>query len=101
MFESGLEKTIWTAAIFLFFAQGWYLNTRLRIVHEKFDLTLEALDGLREYLYEIDPQFDDERSSNDALNNPGDLFSGANDMALLDKKKKIGKRTLNTSFVHR
>lgn len=99
MLESGLEKTIIGTGIALWFAYGWHLNERLRRVHEKLDVILNNFNGLQEYLYEIDPQFDEERQSREAFENNESLFSGMNDMELRRKKEKEGKRTLNTSFV--
>lgn len=99
MFESGIEKTIVLTAIVLWFAHGWYLNERLKHVHDKLDLVLEAFGGLRDYLYEIDPQFDDERESRKAFENDESTFAGMNDMELIKRKKQEGRRTLNTSFV--
>ncbi len=99
MFESGIEKTIILTAIVLWFAHGWYLNERLKRVHEKLDRTLEVFDGLRDYLYEIDPQFDDERESGRAFENDEHMLAGMNDMELVRKKKREGKRTLNSPFV--
>jgi hypothetical protein len=101
MFESSVERTIIGAAIALWFAHGWYLNTRLREVHQKLDLVLECFDGLRDYLYEIDPQFDDERRSNRAVFNEESLLAGMDDFELLKRKKEEGKRTLNTPFIRR
>ena len=63
MFDSGVEKTVVITAVVLWFAHGWYLNNRLLQVHEKLDQVLEQFNGLRNYLYEIDPQFDDERET--------------------------------------
>jgi hypothetical protein len=103
MFESGIEKTIIITAIVLWFAHCWYLNERLKHVHEKLDRVLEAFDGLRDYLYEIDPQFDDERQLLEDLHESLDTgsmsFSGMNHMELIEKKEQAGKRTLNTPFV--
>ena len=99
MFESSIEKTIVLTAIALWFAHGWYLNERLKRVHEKLDRVLEAFDGLRNYLYEIDPQFDDERESQRAFENNESMFSGMNDLELIRRKEEEGKRTLNTPFV--
>ena len=83
----------------LWFAHSWYLNTKLRAVHEKIDRVLECLDGLRDYLYEIDPQCNDERLSNKALlDDDMQPFAAMDDIELLDKKKSEGKRTLNTPF---
>lgn len=98
MFETGIEKTIVTTAIALWFAHGWYLNERLKHVHQKLDRVLEAFDGLRDYLYEIDPQFNDERQSHISFENDESMFAGMNDMELIVKKKRDGKRTLNTPF---
>lgn len=99
MFETGLEKTIIITAIVLWFAHGWYLNERLKHVHEKLDRNLEAFDGLRDYLYEIDPQFDDERESHAAFENGDSMLAGMNDMELIRRKEQEGKRTLNTPFI--
>lgn len=102
MFDSGLEKTIIGTAVALWFAHGWYLNDRLKRVHEKLDRVLENFDGLREYLYEIDPQFDDERELmtelHESLEKKSLSFSGMNHMELTKKKKEQGKRTLNSQF---
>ncbi|HMM54308.1 MAG TPA: hypothetical protein PKC23_04730 [Candidatus Desulfobacillus sp.] len=98
MFETGIEKTIITTAIVLWFALGWYLNERLKHVHEKLDRVLEAFDGLRDYLYEIDPQFDDERKVYQALEE-GDIFAGMEHLELTERKEQEGKRTLHTPFV--
>jgi hypothetical protein len=107
MFDSSIEKTVIFTGIALWFAHGWYLNERLKSVHAKLDFILEQFNGLRNYLYEIDPQFDDERESNARFDehmsdsNSNDLFAGMNDMELIRKKQKSGKRTLNTPFVSR
>jgi len=107
MFESDLEKLIVGSVIALWFASGWYLNEKLKAVHEKLDWLSDNFNGLREYIYEIDPQFDDERESRDRFNEhmadpeSGDMFAGMNDMELIREKEKAGKRTLNTPFVDR
>ena len=99
MFDCGLERTVVLTAVTLWFAQGWYLNTRLRAVHDKLDFVLESFNGLREYLYEIDPQFDDERLARSAFLNDEHTFAGMDDIQLLRKKQTEGKRTLNTPFI--
>ncbi len=99
MFENGIERTIVLTAIGLWFAHGWYLNERLKSVHDKLDRVLDTFNGLREYLYEIDPQFNDERESREAFEKNESIFSGMEDMELLRKKKNEGKRTLNTPFI--
>ena len=97
-----VETLIVVAAIVLWFAHGWYLNTRLARVHAKLDTLLECVDGLREYLYEIDPQFDDERQFLSELHESVEKktfsFSGMNHMELIRQKEGAGKRTLNTTF---
>lgn len=99
MFETSIEKLIVITAIALWFAHGWYLNERLKYVHKKLDHILDTFDGLRDYLYEIDPQFNDERQSRMAFENDESMFAGMNDMELIRKKEQDGKRTLNTPFI--
>ena len=107
MFDSTVERTVILTGIALWVAHGWYLNERLKSVHAKLDAVLDQFNGLREYLYEIDPQFDDERESRQQFekhmsdSNSGDMFAGMDDMELIRKKEKAGKRTLDTSFVSR
>jgi hypothetical protein len=90
-----IQATIIITAVVLWFAQGYYLNERLKDVHSKLNAVLAEFNGLREYLYEIDPQFDDERESAAAVMK-GAFLSGVDDINLLEQKKKAGKRTLNT-----
>lgn len=106
MFESDIEMFIAGGLFVLWFANAWYLNEKLNEVHAKLDKTLDCFDGLREYLYEIDPQFDDERESLQMLNQSldqegGDMFAGMDDMQLTNDKERLGKRTLNTPFIAR
>lgn len=104
MFESGIERTVILTGVALWFAHVWYLNERLKSVHNKLDSVLDQFNGLREYLYSIDPQFDDERESRDRFemhmsdSDSSDLFAGMSDMELIREKEKAGKRTLNTPF---
>lgn len=102
MFDSGVEKTIVIAAVVLWFAHGWYLNNRLLRVHEKLGQVLEQFNGLRNYLYEIDPQFDDERETGKLLDDSKDDLAGGfaamDDCFLIRQKEQQGKRTLNTRF---
>jgi hypothetical protein len=105
MMDSSVERTVILTAIALWFAHSWYLNERLKSVHAKLDSVLDQFNGLREYLYEIDPQFDDERESSDRFEKhmsapeSNDIFAGMNDMELISEKEKVGRRTLNTPFV--
>jgi len=94
-----IESTVIITGAVVWFAHGWYLNERLAKVHAKLDRVLEQFVGLRDYLYEIDPQFDDERKSRCAFENDESIFAGADDMELLRRKQSEGKRTLNTPFV--
>ena len=102
MFEPSIEKTIISTAIVLWFAMGWYMNERLKLVHEKLDKVLEQFNGLREYLYEIDPQFNEERRLREEFEesfSSGEAgLSGYRDMEYQQKLKAEGKRTLNTRF---
>lgn len=102
MFETTVEKTIVITAVVLWFAHGWYLNTKLLLVHEKLDQVLEQFNGLRNYLYEIDPQFDDERETRKLLDDSDDDLAGGfaamDDCFLIREKEQQGKRTLNTRF---
>lgn len=104
MFDSSIETTIISTGIALWLAHGWYLNERLKSVHSKLDSLLDQFNGLRDYLYEIDPQFDDERNARvrfeEHMANPSsnDTFAGMSDMGLIRSKKEAGKRTLNSGF---
>ncbi len=105
MFDSSVEIIVILTVIALWFAHDWYLNERLKSVHAKLDCVLEQFDGLQEYLYEIDPQFDDERESSERFNehmsapDSNDMFAGMDDMELIREKKMAGKRTVDTFFV--
>lgn len=104
MFGMSIETTVIITGVALWFAHGWYLNLRLQYVHKKLDAVLAQFNGLREYLYEIDPQFDDERQSQGRFDGhqqtpeSNDVFSGLDASRLEREKRKSGKRTLNTGF---
>lgn len=87
-------------AVALWFATGWYLNERLKAVHSKLDKVLDAFHGLREYLYEIDPQFDEERQLLDGLfsDDPARLMDGMDHLDHRKNKAASGLRTLNSTF---
>jgi hypothetical protein len=93
-----IESTVIITGVVAWFAHGWYLNERLAKVHAKLDRVLDQFDGLRDYLYEIDTEFDDERESRQTFEGEQSMFAGANDMELLRRKKSLGKRTLDTPF---
>ncbi len=105
MFDSSVQRTVVLTAIVFWFAHGWYLNERLKSVHIKLDSVLDQFNGLREYLYDIDPQVDDERKSRKRFEehisaaDGNEMFSGMNDVELIREKEKAGKRTLNSPFV--
>jgi hypothetical protein len=107
MFDNSVEKTIVLTAIALWFAHGWYLNERLKSVHTKLDFISEEFNGLRQYLYEIDPQFDDERKAEKRFEqhmsapDGNDTFAGMDLNGMIRQKEAAGKRTLNTPFVSR
>lgn len=90
-----VETTIILTGVAVWFAHGWYLNERLKSVHQKLDQLSESFNGLREYLYEIDPQFDDERAVRRSFEQ-GETFAGMDDLALTRQKKEEGRRTLDT-----
>jgi hypothetical protein len=92
------EWIIVIAALALWFAQGWYLNEALRGVHKKLDVLDEQFGGLRRYLYEIDPQFDDERAVLKEVFD-GTLLAGKDHLDLTKRKEAEGKRTLNSTFL--
>lgn len=92
-----IAQLIIAAVVVSLITNGWYLNEKLKLMHRRFD-TLEAhLNGLREYLYEIDPQFDDERQARREMDE-GAFLGGMEHHELLQRKRSEGKRTLNTSF---
>jgi hypothetical protein len=74
------------------------VSSKLDRVQQQLDLVLSNLDGLREYLYEIDPQFADERASDKELEDGSNMFAAYDDFKLLEEKKARGKRTLSTPF---
>jgi hypothetical protein len=99
MFDSDIERTVIGTAIGLWFAHGWYLNQRLQKVHDKLDLVFENFNGLRDYLYEIDPQFDDERRAREAFESHAHIFAGKDELDIRSRKAELGQRTLSTGFL--
>ena len=83
MFENGIERTMIITAVVLWFAHGWYLNERLKHVHKKPDRLLDAFDRLRDRLYEIAPQFNDECESRMSFQNGDSMFAEMNDTELM------------------
>ena len=84
--------------VVLWFAQGWYLNEALKSVHRKLDVLDEQFGGLRRYLYEIDPQFDDEREAWKEFEKGTSMLGGMHHMDLTRQREAEGRRTLNTPF---
>lgn len=107
MFESALERVILVLVIGAAVLHGWSLTRRLRRIEDAQARTLRALDGLRSYLYEIDPQFDDERAllarpaptSDDDDDEGGPSLSGLALLELREEKAAAGKRTLASGFL--
>jgi hypothetical protein len=55
--------------------------------------------GLRRYLSEIDPQFDDERRLlKEAFDEEGSLFAGKEYLDLTKRKVSEGRRTLDSPY---
>ena len=81
---------------------SWTFAKLLAPVDKKLDDVLAQLEGLRQYLYEIDPQFDDERASNAQMEadrqSPEGGVGAMFDSFLMRDKEDAGKRTLNTRF---
>jgi hypothetical protein len=98
MFDTDVERTVLVAVVTLCLALSWYLKTKLESVLRKLDRILAAFEGLRKYLYEIDPQFDDERHLLEHLASKTALDAGASPLELMEKNKSHSRRTLNTSF---
>jgi hypothetical protein len=88
----------------LWIALAFQISSGFRMITDRQDRiwerTNEQLDGLREYLYEIDPQFDEERELLDGLHSddPNTVFDGMQLMELEKSKKKVGRRTLSSRF---
>ena len=89
-------------AVVLWFATGTYLNIQLKEIHSKSDRILDQLNGLREYLYEIDPQFDEERTLTrglfESVESSSFSFDGISLHELEAAKRERGERTLNSGF---
>jgi hypothetical protein len=95
----GITVIVLLVVVLSLVARGYYLANELKRVNDKLDKVLEQFDGLREYLYEIDPQFDDEREAGRAFENDEHLFAGIDDLQLKERKESEGRRTLNTPLV--
>jgi len=96
-----MTQTEWIivgAAVAPWFAQGWCLNEALKSVHKKLDELDEQFGGLRRYLYEIDPQFDDERKLWKEFEEGTSLFAGKDHLDLTKQKEAKGRSTLNALF---
>ncbi len=102
MLESSIEKFIVLVSLVQLVIAYILLESKFQTLQKKLDLVIAEFNGLREYLYEIDPQFDDERflaedfSQSMANGNAG--LSGVIEMELINAKIKKGKRTLNSPF---
>ena len=76
----------------------YLLSVKLGEANRKMDCLFEQFNGLRVYLYSIDPQFDDERVSRAEMDEGADIYAGYSDLKLLQAKETEGRRTLNTPF---
>jgi hypothetical protein len=98
-----LEVTIIATAVALWFAHGWYLNSRLARLHAKLDRLIDGMEGLRLYLYEIDPQFDEERRLREEIaegvRTGAAPLSGMALTELVKRRTAAGRRTLDTPFL--
>lgn len=92
----GVLEIILLVLVLSLVARGYHISSELKRTNDKLDKVLEQFDGLREYLYEIDPQFDDEREASAAVENDEHLFAGMDDLKLNERKKSEGRRTLDT-----
>jgi hypothetical protein len=99
MLSQSAQIAVLLGLVIVLVLQTFALSKRLDEAHKKIDLALKNFIGLRNYLYEIDPQFDDERQSNadtdDFDSNP---MAAVDDMNLIDSKEAAGRRTLHTPF---
>jgi hypothetical protein len=97
MKSMSIEAVIVVTVIALCVVQGLYLNLLVGELNKKLDTILDRFDGLRTYLYEIDPQFDDERQALGAFFSNSSTFAGKDHIDLLKRKRELGKRTLKYS----
>ena len=99
MLSQSAQIAILRGLVVVLVLQTFALSKRLDEAHKKIDRALQNFIGLRNYLYEIDPQFDDERQSNSDMDdfdtNP---MAAVDDMQLIERKEAAGRRTLNTPF---
>lgn len=98
-----------TVLIFLVY---WYLQQSLLLVHKKLDAMQrefrfieDQFDGLRIYLYSIDPQFEHEREALrklDEIDEQAAKSGSKNDyQESLERKVLRRRRYLETRFAHR
>ena len=99
MSETGIIYLLVVAA---WFTLAWQINRRLQILELQLDDRISAIHeqftGLRDYLYEIDPQFDEERALVAEFATGDDAWAGKILHDLKNEKKSAGKRTLETTF---
>lgn len=81
----------------LFLSGTWYANIKFKEVHQRLDDVMRQFNCLRVYLYEIDPQFDEERALTEAfMSNDNGVFDGASLAEHINERKEKGLRTLNS-----
>ena len=87
----------------LWIALGFQINSKFQKLEARLDernsKDFDRFEGLRRYLYEIDPQFEEELVFEKKLwNSDEDPFSGSILHKIQEEKKERGDRTLDTSF---
>jgi hypothetical protein len=104
LFFNGLKETMKIVTLLLavntaaWVAHWWAVNDRLKGIEAKQLRILADFEGLRVYLYEIDPQFDDERALQGEWTDTAIVRDPFREMELLRAKRQHGKRTLSTRF---
>ena len=93
-----LTDTAWLIGLLLFFGIRHIINKRHEELDAKIDGLYRQFEGLRNYLYEIDPQFDDERRAAKDFEEGVDMYSGQREMELIRSKQAEGRRILLTPF---
>ena len=99
MNDAGL---IFVAIAVVWLGLAWQINRRFQVLEDRLDDRVSAIHeqfaGLRDYLYENDPQFDDERSLEDHSVDGGDAWAGKDLHDLRLEKESRGQRTLSSRF---
>ena len=89
--------------LLLWIALGFQINSKFEKLEARLDerdsKDFERFEGLRRYLYELDPQFEEELAFERELwSSDSDPFSGSILHKIQEEKKERGDRTLDTRF---